>query len=57
MVPEIAARSHLEHIDALVARALEAAGVDFAELDGVAATAGYARFAWRPNGGGYGLRT
>ena len=40
VVPEIAARSHLDHIDSLVARALEEAGVGFAELDGVAATAG-----------------
>jgi len=40
VVPEIAARSHLEHIDGLVAGALEAAEIDFSELDGVAATAG-----------------
>ena len=40
VVPEIAARAHLEHIDAIVARALKQAGVSFADLDGVAATAG-----------------
>ncbi len=40
VVPEIAARSHLEHIDALVARALAEAGVGFADLDAVAATGG-----------------
>jgi N6-L-threonylcarbamoyladenine synthase len=40
VVPEIAARSHLDHIDGLVARALEEAGRDFADLDGIAATAG-----------------
>jgi len=40
VVPEIAARSHLDHIDSLVARALREAAVGFAELDGVAATAG-----------------
>ena len=40
VVPEIAARSHLEHIDGLVAGALEAAGLGFSDLDGVAATAG-----------------
>ncbi len=40
VVPEIAARSHLEHIDGLVARALAEAGLGFSELDGVAATAG-----------------
>ena len=40
VVPEIAARSHVEHLDGLVARAMADAGVGFADLDGVAATAG-----------------
>ena len=40
VVPEIAARSHVEHLDGLIARAMEEAGVGFADLDGVAATAG-----------------
>jgi N6-L-threonylcarbamoyladenine synthase len=40
VVPEIAARSHLDHLDALVARALDEAGLGFEALDGVAATAG-----------------
>ena len=40
IVPEIAARSHLEHIDRLVAEAMERAGLGFAQLDGVAATGG-----------------
>jgi len=40
IVPEIAARSHLDHLDGLVACALDAAGVGFAELDAVAATGG-----------------
>ena len=40
VVPEIAARSHLEHIDGLVKRSLEDARMDFAALDGVAATGG-----------------
>jgi N6-L-threonylcarbamoyladenine synthase len=40
VVPEIAARSHLDHIDRLVAEAMDQAGLGFAELDGVAATAG-----------------
>ena len=40
IVPEIAARSHLDHIDGLLARALKEAAVGFADLDGVAATAG-----------------
>ena len=40
VVPEIAARSHLHHIDRLVHDALESAGVSFADLDGVAATGG-----------------
>ena len=40
IVPEIAARAHLEHIDAIIARAMAAAGKRFAELDAVAGTAG-----------------
>ena len=40
IVPEIAARSHLEHIDRLVAEALGEAGIGWGDLDGVAATAG-----------------
>ena len=40
VVPEIAARSHIDHLDGLVRRALAEADVDFAALDGVAATAG-----------------
>lgn len=40
VVPEIAARSHLDHIDGLVRGALEQANVEFGDLSGVAATAG-----------------
>ena len=40
VVPEIAARSHLDHLDGLIARALDEASVDFDALDGIAATAG-----------------
>jgi N6-L-threonylcarbamoyladenine synthase len=40
VVPEIAARAHLDHLDALVARALADAGVGLHEIDGVAAAAG-----------------
>ncbi len=40
VVPEIAARSHLDHIDRLVAQAMDEAGIGFEALDGVAATAG-----------------
>ncbi len=40
IVPEIAARSHLDHIDRLVGQALDEAGIGWGELDGVAATAG-----------------
>jgi len=40
VVPEIAARAHLEHLDGIVARALDDAWVQVADLDGVAATAG-----------------
>lgn len=40
VVPEIAARSHLDHIDRLVEQAMDEAGTGFEDLDGVAATAG-----------------
>jgi N6-L-threonylcarbamoyladenine synthase len=40
VVPEIAARAHLDRIDGLIERALDEAGVRFHELDGVAAAAG-----------------
>ena len=40
VVPEIAARAHVEAIDAVAARAMAEAGVGWAGLDGVAATAG-----------------
>jgi N6-L-threonylcarbamoyladenine synthase len=40
VVPEIAARAHVNHLDRLVAQAMTEAGLQFAELDGVAATAG-----------------
>ncbi|MFE9085159.1 tRNA (adenosine(37)-N6)-threonylcarbamoyltransferase complex transferase subunit TsaD [Brevundimonas sp. NPDC003935] len=40
VVPEIAARSHVEMIDGVARRAMLEAGIDYAALDGVAATAG-----------------
>lgn len=40
VVPEIAARSHLDHLDSLIDRAMRESGLGFGELDGVAATAG-----------------
>ncbi|TAJ25197.1 MAG: tRNA (adenosine(37)-N6)-threonylcarbamoyltransferase complex transferase subunit TsaD [Reyranella sp.] len=40
VVPEIAARAHLERIDGLVEQALSDAGVELADLDGIAATGG-----------------
>ena len=40
VVPEIAARAHLERIDGLVAQALDEAGMDLADLDAIAATGG-----------------
>ncbi len=40
VVPEIAARAHVEVIDRLVERALETAGVTLADIDGIAAAAG-----------------
>jgi N6-L-threonylcarbamoyladenine synthase len=40
VVPEIAARAHLERIDGLIEEALETAGLDLADLDAIAATGG-----------------
>lgn len=40
VVPEIAARSHVEVLDHLIAHALQEAGLEFADLNAVAATAG-----------------
>jgi N6-L-threonylcarbamoyladenine synthase len=40
VVPEIAARAHVELLDGIIARAMAEAGVDFSELSAVAAAAG-----------------
>ncbi len=40
VVPEIAARSHMNHIGDVIKRALKEAKVEFADLDGIAATTG-----------------
>lgn len=40
VVPEIAARSHVQWLDHIVAQALDAANLGYKDLDGVAATAG-----------------
>ena len=40
VVPEIAARAHVEAIDAVIKAAMTKAGLGFGDLDGVAATAG-----------------
>jgi N6-L-threonylcarbamoyladenine synthase len=40
VVPEIAARAHLERIDGLVAEALAESGLGLGDLDGIAATGG-----------------
>lgn len=40
VVPEIAARAHVEVIDRLVVRALDQAGITLAQVDGIAAAAG-----------------
>ena len=40
VVPEIAARAHLDHVEGLVRGALAEAGIDFGTLDGVAAASG-----------------
>ncbi len=40
VVPEIAARAHVEHLDGLIARALDEAHCGWDDLDAIAATAG-----------------
>ncbi|MBB4267159.1 tRNA (adenosine(37)-N6)-threonylcarbamoyltransferase complex transferase subunit TsaD [Roseospira visakhapatnamensis] len=40
VVPEIAARAHLDHLDGLIAGTLADAGVTLADVDGIAATGG-----------------
>jgi N6-L-threonylcarbamoyladenine synthase len=40
IVPEVAARAHLTHLDPVIARALEEAGIGFGDLDAIAATGG-----------------
>ncbi|OYX46285.1 MAG: tRNA (adenosine(37)-N6)-threonylcarbamoyltransferase complex transferase subunit TsaD [Alphaproteobacteria bacterium 32-64-14] len=40
VVPEIAARAHVERLDSLIALAMQDAGIDWGKLSGVAATAG-----------------
>ena len=40
VVPEIAARAHIDYLDDMIRRAMDAAGVGFSDLDAVAATGG-----------------
>ncbi|MEX2450273.1 MAG: tRNA (adenosine(37)-N6)-threonylcarbamoyltransferase complex transferase subunit TsaD [Rhodospirillales bacterium] len=40
IVPEVAARAHLDHMDFLVARAMKTAGLAYTDLAGIAATGG-----------------
>lgn len=40
VVPEIAARSHVERLDTMIGQAMAQAELDFGDLDGIAATAG-----------------
>lgn len=40
IVPEIAARAHVEHIDGLIRETLKEAGIRLADIDAIAATAG-----------------
>lgn len=40
VVPELAARAHVVHLDGIIETAMAEAGVDFAGLDAIAATAG-----------------
>jgi len=40
IVPEIAARAHIEALDGIIAEAMQRAGIGFGDMDGVAATGG-----------------
>src|SRR5436190_15263695 len=40
VVPEIAARAHVEALDMIIARAMAESDLDFASIDGVASAAG-----------------
>ncbi|MEZ5934438.1 MAG: tRNA (adenosine(37)-N6)-threonylcarbamoyltransferase complex transferase subunit TsaD [Alphaproteobacteria bacterium] len=40
VVPEIAARAHLDILDVMIAEVMRETGLDFADLDGIAVTAG-----------------
>jgi len=40
VVPEIAARSHVERLDVTIARAMQQSGIGFEDLDAISATAG-----------------
>ncbi len=40
VVPEIAARAHVEHLDRIIKQAMDDSGLTFADLDGIAAAAG-----------------
>ena len=40
VVPEIAARAHVEHLDRIIKKAMDESGLAFADLDGIAAAAG-----------------
>ena len=40
VVPEIAARAHVDSIDGVIAAAIEQAGIAYSDLDAIAATAG-----------------
>jgi N6-L-threonylcarbamoyladenine synthase len=40
VVPELAARAHVAHLDRIIARAVDDAGVPLADVDAIAATAG-----------------
>lgn len=40
VVPEIAARAHVEHLDTIITRAMNDAGLGYTDLNGIAATAG-----------------
>ena len=40
VVPEIAARAHITHLDGIIKKAMDEAGIEFGQLDGIAVTSG-----------------
>ena len=53
VVPEIAARAHLDHVDRLIKAAMQQTGLTFSNLSAIAATCGWInwrRYGWHDGG-------